>query len=89
VYGSLLASNATKLRQLRGPFADVGGSIGQVVTVGNDFQIGQSGNNKNIYEETPEVGIGPRIPNLVPPIGFEIHGGATDTVTWQIFNSHY
>jgi hypothetical protein len=88
--GALLGSNAAKLHQLRGAFADVGGSVGQVVTGGNDFQVGQSSNNKNIYVDTPEVGFGFRVPDTpIPPIGFEIHGGVTDTVTWQFFNWHY
>jgi hypothetical protein len=82
---SILTSNATTLGQLRGPFVDVGASGGQIITAGGDYQTGLDSNNKLINVDTVGPGVGVRIPDTpVVPIGVEIHGGATDTVTWQL-----
>ena len=74
----LLISNASKPSDLRGPFAQAGGSVDLGLSGGDEGSIGNGSCGQTIWENQVTGGIG-----LDLPIPFEGHGGATYTWTWS------
>lgn len=74
----LLISNASKPSDLRGPFAQAGGSVDLGLSGGDEGSIGNGSCGQTIWENQVTGGVG-----LDLPIPFEGHGGATYTWTWS------
>jgi RHS repeat-associated protein len=75
-------SNAQTLGDLSGPFADFGGSVGELFPVfGADMFGGQGQTGNTVYGGNAQVGWGAEVgPGLIP--GVEVHGGVTWTETY-------
>jgi hypothetical protein len=74
--GGLLISNARNRKQLDGPFGFAGGSADLGASVGDNFSFGNDSQNQSIWENETSAGLGVDL-----PIPFEFHGGASYTWT--------